>query len=579
MNATRRQFLQAAGIGVGILSSGIRSWAAQSDTVDALVIGSGFGGAIAALRLAKAGINTVVLERGRRWPIAQPDVNKPNYGQDTFATFEKPDGRAAWLSTLTTSIDNPPLKIDKYTGVLELIGPSDMTGPGQPIYSNGMVVRNGAGVGGGSLAYNAILLQPRRELFRRVFPASIDYDEMASVYYPRVRAILNGTAEPNYLPGDILSSDFYKSTRVNLQQAINAGLVSNPPKLVEYGVNFDIVRREIVAAQSNMASQNGSRPSAIDGQSWYGLNSGAKNSVDHNYLAMAEATGKVQVLPLHVVNDVSYVPSMGMYIVFANEIDTNGVVQRSRVFTTRRLFMAAGSMGTSALLVKAKAKGTLPRLRNSVGTAWGSNGDFILFRGGLGDTNSGTGGPCGHFVIEKLNDPDGASDAVELVVPKPQAFPGSSLYVGLGVAPPVGQFSYSHKTDSVTLDWPRGNNQLVPAVNSAMRFEQALNASNPGSFTAFSSTSIPPDLTAHPVGGAVMGKVCDQFGRVRNYPGLYIVDGAIIPGGSVGGVNPSLTISAIAERSMDTIIKDIMNGVETGAKMVGSSGDDDISSE
>ena len=63
-----------------------------------------------------------------------------------------------------------------------------------------------------------------------------------------------------------------------------------------------------------------------------------------------------------------------------------------------------------------------------------------------------------------------------------------------------------------------------------------------------------PALTAHPVGGAVMGKVCDSYGRVYGHRGLYIVDGAIVPGGSVGGVNPAWTIAALAERSMDRIM-------------------------
>jgi cholesterol oxidase len=51
-----------------------------------------------------------------------------------------------------------------------------------------------------------------------------------------------------------------------------------------------------------------------------------------------------------------------------------------------------------------------------------------------------------------------------------------------------------------------------------------------------------------------MGKVCDSYGRVQDHPGLYVVDGALVPGGSVGGVNPAWTIAALAERAMDNII-------------------------
>jgi cholesterol oxidase len=133
-----------------------------------VVIGSGYGGSVAALRLAGAGIHTVVLERGRRWPI-RPDGN-------TFATFDRPDGRASWLSPFSPvalveqRLGLVPPQLDVFTGVLE------------GILANGISVAAGAGVGGGSLVNNGITVQPRREIFRRVFPGSIDFDEMDSIY-------------------------------------------------------------------------------------------------------------------------------------------------------------------------------------------------------------------------------------------------------------------------------------------------------------------------------------------------------------------------------------------------------------
>src|SRR3954469_8388923 len=196
MNISRRSFVTTTAAGLGALATKGKADYLHDEFVEALVIGSGFGGAIAALRLAEAGVRTVVLERGIRYRVTPAG--------DTFTTFEIADGRSSWLSKVATGLDPKPIEVP-YTGVMELIGPTGNTDPsvnnGNRIISPNIIIRNGSCVGGGSVSYNAIMLQPTRELFRQVFPRAINFDELDEVYYPRVRSVL-GCSE---IPLDILN--------------------------------------------------------------------------------------------------------------------------------------------------------------------------------------------------------------------------------------------------------------------------------------------------------------------------------------------------------------------------------------
>ena len=339
---TRRRFLQgslATATTVGV--SALRVSATGTDeSVEAIVIGSGFGGGVASLRLGQAGIETIVLERGRRWQITDAG--------DTFSSTDNPDGRSTWLSPVTILPDPPVPKapLDVYSGVLDVKVGKDIA------------AYRGAGVGGGSLIYGGASYQPTEELFYRVFPRSIKYDELDRVYYPRVRSIL----KPKPIPDDILQTDFYLSSRMLQEQAARAGLST---RKLDIAFDWDIVRQEI--AGQKVAS-------IIAGQVFYGANSGGKNSLDRNYLSMAEATGHVEIRPLHVVTAIEEA-SDRRYRVVCHQINEQGAVIAQQSFVCRYLFLAAGSIGTTELLLRAKATGTLPCLDRRVGRSWGTNAD------------------------------------------------------------------------------------------------------------------------------------------------------------------------------------------------------------
>ncbi|ARV62635.1 cholesterol oxidase [Nostocales cyanobacterium HT-58-2] len=505
----RRRFLQsslAAAASVGV--STIRASAFSTEEhIEAIVIGSGFGGAVASLRLGQAGIETIVLERGRRWQITDDG--------DTFSTYQKPDGRSTWLSPTTVVFDQVP--IDIYTGVLDVkIG-------------DGMIAYRGAGVGGGSLVYNGVTYQPTQELFYQVFPRSINYSELDQVYYPRVRSIL----KPSPIPDDILQTDYYLSSRIFLEQAAKAGLKA---RKLDMAVDWDIVRQEI--AGQKVAS-------AIIGQVYYGINSGAKNSLDRNYLGLAEATGKVEIRSLHVVTSIEE-SDKGRYRIICNQINEQGAVLAQKSFVCRYLFLAAGSIGTTELLLRAKANGTLPRLNDQVGKFWGTNGDGVGAVITNGPTNPTQGGPAA-TVIEHFDNP--IAPVVTEQLPFPIVPEGVIASLGQAIAKPEGYFTYNASTQSADLFWPSNSTNNQKNAQALQYTYQLLNQAN--------STTLAEPLnfgaTAHPLGGATIGAVCNTYGQVYGYRNLFVVDGALIPG-STACTNPSLTIAALAERCMDRFL-------------------------
>ncbi len=506
----RRQFLQAsiaATASIGYYN--IATFAEGSEErVEAVVIGSGFGGAVASLRLAQAGIETVVLERGRRWPITDAG--------DTFATYDQPDGRSTWLSPTTINIfgETP---IDVFTGVLDIKK------------GDGVSVLRGAGVGGGSLVYSAITYQPTEELFYRAFPRSINYEELDRVYYPRVRSIL----KPSPIPDDILANPNYLASRIFLEQAAKANLKA---RKLDMNIDWDIVRQEI--AGTKVAS-------VIDGQANYGINSGAKQSVDRNYLSMAEATGFVEIRPLHVVIDIEEA-SRGRFRIISNKIDEQGNVIEKKTIVCKYLFLAAGSIGTSELLLRAKNNRSLRRLNNQVGRLWGTNGDRISAVVTSGQTNPTKGGP-GAIVIEDFDNPI-APVAVQQI-PLPNVPETAYTALSLAITKPEGYFTYNTSTKTADLVWPKNspNNQKINKAN--LDLYERLNQANGSTLAGDPDAS----LGAHPLGGATIGAVCSPYGRVRGYRNLFVVDGAFIPG-STACANPSLTIAALAERNMDRFL-------------------------
>ena len=526
---TRRRFIEqicVAGLGVGsglaisgcddpldVLSPPSMPIETEDD-VPVLIIGSGFGGAVTALRLGEAGIRTMVLEQGKRWESAHAP----------FSPSIPPDGRSTWLRTQTILPFGPSLPIRKHTGVLDRVD-----------YENIKVYR-GIAVGGGSIIYGGISIEPPEDLFYEIFPSGVSYQELQP-YYERVRSMLRITT----VPADIEAQPYYDYARVFAKHATDAGLEVLP---VAQATDWDIVRAEIDGSVA---------PSAIIGEMFYGNNSGCKNSLDQNYLPMAEATGYVTIHPLHRVIDVTEERS-GRYVVMVEQIDEMGRVVETKKITTTYLFLAAGSVGTTELLVKARELGSLPNLNEEVGLGWGTNGNVMFTR----VVNELTGKMQGGPVIKGILDYDNRETAAAI---ESVFFPigiecSCLLHLMLALDTERGQFSYDTATNRVELMWSAGGNDQ--AVRAAIDFVERMNAVNGGKLGSPAGIPFsPPDLlegfTYHPLGGMVMGKACDLYGRVAGYSRMYVMDGSLLPG-SCATANPSLTIAALAERNIQRLL-------------------------
>ncbi|WP_306323704.1 MULTISPECIES: GMC family oxidoreductase N-terminal domain-containing protein [unclassified Streptomyces] len=507
---TRRAILKrgAAVAGLSALPTALLSGEAAraAEPVDAVVVGSGYAGSVAALRLASAGLRCVVLERGRRWTITPAG--------DTFATPTRPDGRAAWLATGSPFSD---ARLNLSTGVLEAYAGA------------GLLCLAGAGVGGGSLVNYAVMEEPSEALFRASFGDRLDHREMTETWYPRARRLI-GVAP---IPDDVLDSPSYANARDFRRAAERAGLHT---RRVDMAMNWDTVRAELAGTAV---------PSASVGEAMWGVNSGAKRSVDRTILAAAEATGRAEVLPLHQVEDLKRVGDR--YLVECRRIDEDGRPLSTPSFAARHVFLAAGSLGTTRLLVRARERGSLPALSPRIGENWGSGGDHVVVRAGLPLTGKAQGGPS-HILATDWDNPKAPVSLLSFPLGYPALGPVSSTALGMSVVPPLGRFRYRKATDSAELTWPAADPRLLRVTAAVASTAGRMNlATGPGLDAPLSI------MTSHSMGGVVLGEAADDSGQLAGHPGLFVVDSSLLPGSS-GAVPPALTTTALADRTVTTAL-------------------------
>lgn len=488
------------------------------------VIGSGYGGAVAARSLAEAGRRVDLIEMGADWEAMSSSSGR------VFPGMRSPNERSMWFMNRT---DMP----FSYLGGLDIINRPIRRAAGVLDIETfaGIKVYLGRGVGGGSLVNGGMAVTPSRSFFEKVLP-SVDAAEMYDIFFPRARQQLLVTEPPLDI---VMNSPWYQFARVSALQARKVGYQH---QLVPNVYDFDYLRKETFKQVPR---------SALVGEVMFGNNYG-KRSLPKSILRTALATNRVNLIRMTEVTQLSQRPD-GTFELSLRTIDFWGKETERRTAVYDRVVLAAGSVGTSRLLLKAKRYGTVKGLPDAIGQYWGPNGNVMLARRMWGY-------PTGMHqstipVLGVSNWDDSERSVFAEIAPFPT---GIELHTGVYLAitnnPNTGKFTWDDQRRNVHLDW--GPSHAKPGVDAVRAFFDPINRAHSG--TAYRADvferrqQFADYFTYHPLGGAVLGEATDLSGEVKGVPGLFVMDGSLIP--AKIGVNPFVTITALAERNMDRLL-------------------------
>jgi len=519
---------------------------------DVVVVGSGFGGSVSALRLAEKGYRVHVVESGRR------------FADDDFAKTSWDVRRYFWAPKL------------KCFGVQRIHRLPDV------------VVLAGAGVGGGSLNYANTLYVPPAPFFQDPQWRDItDWQSELSPHYRVASSMLGVVTNPCEGPVE----------RIMRETAEDLG-VGDTFRKTPVGVFFGMPGVRVPDPYFGGAGPE--RTGCTEcGNCMVGCRVGAKNTLVKNYLALAERLGAT-VEALRTVVDVR--PEAGGTAYRVTTEATGAWLRKDRrSVTAGQVVFAAGAWGTQRLLHTLKDGGSLPGLSDRLGHLTRTNsealGGAMLEKAprdvdltkGVAITSSFHPAPDTHVENVRYGKGSNAMGALATIlvdgggtVPRPVKFLVEAVRHPVVFVRSLSLYRWSERTviglvmqtrdNSLTVSGRRGlfggrtltsrqghgepNPTWIPAghrsvVALAKRLSQATG------LRAFPGSSlgevVDVPMTAHFLGGAVIGAdpgqgVVDPYHRVWGYPGLHVVDGSAVSANL--GVNPSLTITAQAERAM-----------------------------
>lgn len=517
---------------------------------DVLVIGSGFGGSVAALRLTEKGYRVGVVEAGARF--ADEDLPKNSFDVRKF--LYRPEVGCYGIQRIEAVRDS--------------------------------LILAGAGVGGGSLVYANTLYEPADAFYRdRQWAHITDWKAELKPFYDQAKRMLGVVENPLRTPADDVMEKVAGDLGV-------AETFHPTPVGVFFGEPGQ-QQGETVADPFFGGAGPERRTCIACGDCMTGCNHNAKNTLVKNYLYLAEQQG-ARVMPLSTVTRISERSSGGYDVRIKFTKARRATRRTTRTLTARHVVMAAAAIGTQKLLHRMKAEGHLPRLSDRLGELSRTNSESILgsiapdtsidYSYGIAITSSfhpdadthvepcryGKGSNVMSLLQTVLTDGDGPlprwrtwlgemwrergsiKDLYDLrhwsertVVALVMQSLDNSLTVYPVKVPGTRKYVLTSKQGH-----GQPNPTWIPMANTVVRRMADIMGGKPGGSVG-EPFNMP--MTAHFIGGAPIGEsvetgVVDGYQRVFGYDGLHVADGSAVTANL--GVNPSLTITAQAERAM-----------------------------
>ncbi len=519
---------------------------------DYVIIGSGFGGSVSAMRLTEKGYSVLVLEKGKR------------FNDNDFAKTNWQYWKYLWMPAIRAH------------GILQIS------------ILKGAMVLHGAGVGGGSLGYANVLEIPTDETFATpAWNQPIAWGQILKPHYETAKQMLGAARNPK----------LWKADEVLKQFADERGRIQTF-RTTEIGVFFGNSNQTV--PDPYFGGEGPARAGCRQcGGCMVGCRYNAKNTLPKNYLYFAEKNGTEIISEAEVVDIKPLADNAGYGVEFKSSTRfLNGHRQRVQA---RGVILSASVMGTIKLLLNLRdVKKSLPNLSTRLGDMVRTNSEALL--GSVArksDINYSEGVAISSIYnhdeitrVEPVRYPDGSSLMRFLAAPlidTDVSVPIRLLrFVGWALTHPIDFLKalvlpgWAHNV-TILLMMQHADNRMRFRMGRSLftLFRHGMVAeAEPGyeihaqvkgsheltrefakrtngvALGSIGENILGLPTTAHILGGAPIGKdasegVVNENFEVHNYPGLYIIDGSIMPANP--GVNPSLTITALAEYAMSKI--------------------------